>query len=471
MTDHHHHHHHRIATIQNLRTTSHLLKTSIVSFTNNFFTFFLLSLLLFSFRSLVENGTHSLTTFIDRDPSLKSLLSRLDLAGNRHHSNNNHLPPRRLHHRRAFLHLTRVGTLDDDFFSGDDDTDRSFFNPNRKLSPNGSSVILYNFDHKLGFSDFISDNGVNAHETVRSGVQFKFDGSIGGGSNDLYDNNEEESERGSENAEDLESKIVDFEFFIKGLEIGRRDAAALFLLISFLSAAYGWVILGFTAIYSWILGIVFVAVVYEFLGRFHHSFVGVIWDGSKLGLKRLTGFILMKWAVRDALTQLIGLWYFGEIEDQYSFFKLFVRLKLMPFSIMSPWILGFEKEISGFLFTWFLSDAFVAFIFAVDAWVTIVDSRRTGREIVREGCYLISTMFNQAVQLKSMESILCGSAARWVLSRVLGKFLAAVLQSTLEVYFMIAWLIFYLAARSKDANSEGRRFGRRELEGLIDGLR
>lgn len=328
-------------------------------------------------------------------------------------------------------------------------------------------MILYNFDPKFGYSEVVVDNGIKIPRAVRSGIQFKVDSveSIEEGN----EKEEEEESIGSEKEEDLE-RIVDFQFFIKGLELGRRDAAALFFLVSFLSAAYGWVILGFTAIYSWILGIIFVAVVNDLLGRIS-SFIGVVWGGSRLGLRRLTGFILMRWAVRDALTQLVGLWYFGEIQDQYSFFKLFVRLKLMPFSIMSPWIRGFEKEISGFLFTWFLLDAFVAFIFAVDAWVTIVDSRRTGREIVKEGCYLISTMFNQAIQIKTMESVLCGSAARWLLTRVFGKFLGAFFQSAMEVYFMIAWLIFYLSARCREANSVGRRFGRRELEVLIDGLR
>ncbi|KAJ6316287.1 hypothetical protein OIU78_019550 [Salix suchowensis] len=155
--------------------------------------------------------------------------------------------------------------------------------------------------------------------------------------------------------------------------------------------------------------------------RRHGSFIGVVWDGSRLGSKRLAGFILMRWAVRDALTQLVGMWFFGEIEDQYSFFKLFVRLKLMPFSIMLPWINGFETEIS--------------------------------------------------VQIKCYEEILCGSAARWVFAQVFGKILATLLHSAFEVYFMVAWLIFYFVARCKDADSDGRRFGRRELKGLIDGLR
>ncbi|KAJ8899778.1 hypothetical protein K2173_019478 [Erythroxylum novogranatense] len=443
----------RLDVVANLRGTAALLKLTTASFSSALLTFLFLSLLLFSFRALVENGTNHLTAFVDGDPSLKSLLSRLDLAGHRFPSDHHH---RR--RRRPFLQVSRVGTLNDDFLSGDED-DRSL---HRKSPPNGSALILSNFDARLGFSGFIADNGINVPEIVRYGVQFKAEDM------NMNGNDNESEETGLEKRRDMEN-IVDLQFFVKELEFGRRDAAALFYLVSFLSAAYGWVILGFTIIYSWVLGIVFVAVVNDLLGR-GSSILGV-WDGSRLGLKRLTGFILMRWAVRDALTQLLGLWYFGEIEDQYSFFKLFVRLKLMPFSIMSPWVRGFEKEISGFLFTWFLLDTFVGFIFAVDAWVTIVDSRRTGREIMREGCYLISKMINQAVQLKCIEAIVCGSAVRWVLSRVFGRLLAAALQSTAEVYFMVAWLIYFLAARCKDAQLGGRRFGRRELEGLIDSLR
>lgn len=316
----------------------------------------------------------------------------------------------------------------------------------------------------MGFSSEVSDNGIRFPEVVKSGLNFKADV--------LF---LEEKERELEEEDDREMGVEGnedsdrVEFFLKGFELGRKDAAALLFLITFLSAAYGWVIIGFLLTYSWVLGVVFVTVGNDLLGRFT-SFLGLFWNGSKLGMKRLSGFILMRWAVRDALTQLLGLWYFGEIEDQYSFFKLFVRLKLMPFSIMSPWIRGFEKEISGFLFTWFMVDTVVSFIFSVDAWVAIADTRRTGREIVKEGCYLISIMMNQAIQLKCLEAIICGSFVRWALSRVCGRSFAAVIQSAAEVYFMVAWLIFYLAARCKDANSQGRRFGQREIELLVEDL-
>ncbi|XP_057438305.1 uncharacterized protein LOC130730338 [Lotus japonicus] len=452
----------------NLRSTSHLLKEATSSFSSNLLTFLFLSLLILSFRTVVENGTSHVTSFIDRDPSLRALLSRLDLAGNGNGNSNrphDHHSPSHSPRRRPFLHLTRVGTLDDDFFSGDDDDGRSLFGSSPKPPLNATLLALGPFR----FSDPVADDGVRVSGVVRPGTTFKAEGLDGDNHEVEQENQEEEMKNDLGNGQEME-KGVDLRFFVKGLEVGHRDAAALFFLVSFLSAAYGWVILVFLVTYSWVLGVVFVAVVNDLVGRFS-SVTGLVWDGSRLGLKRLSGFILMRWAVRDALTQLLGLWYFGEIEDQYSFFKLFVRLKLMPFSVMSPWVRGFEKEISGFLFTWFLVDTFVAFIFAVDAWVAIVDSRRSGREIVKEGCYLISTMFNQAIQIKCLEAVLCGSFVRWGLSRICGRTFAKMFQSTMEVYFMVTWLVFYFAARCRDANLQGRRFGQRELEGLIDGHR
>ncbi|TKY62140.1 U3 small nucleolar RNA-associated protein 7 [Spatholobus suberectus] len=456
--------------LQNLRSTSHLLRESLSSFSSNLVTFLFLSLLTLSFRTLVETGTAHVTSFIDRDPSLRAILSRLDLAGKSNHhghdlpsqannnNNNNHAhAPRR---RRPFLHLTRVGTLDDDFFSGDDDDTRSLFGSIPKSPANATLLALKPFAPSSAFSDLVTDDGIRVSEVVRSGTTFNAEGLSSSSRSD----EKEEEKKGKEKGN------VDLQFFVKGMEVGRRDAAALFFLVSFLSAAYGWVILVFLVTYSWVLGVVFVAVVNDLVGRFS-SVTVLVWDGSRLGLKRLSGFILMRWAVRDALTQILGLWYFGEIEDQYSFFKLFVRLKLMPFSVMSPWVRGFEREISGFLFTWFLLDTFVAFIFSVDAWVAIVDSRKSGREIVKEGCYLISTMLNQAIQVKCLEAILCGSFVRWGLGRVFGRSFAKMFQSTMEVYFMVAWLLFYFAARCRDADLQGRRFDQRELEGLVEGHR
>ncbi|KAH6805716.1 transmembrane protein [Perilla frutescens var. frutescens] len=68
---------------------------------------------------ILRQTHHSL---IDNDPSLKSILSHLDFSASSHHHVHHHLTFRR---RRAFLYLSRVGTLDDDFFSGDSNFDRS----------------------------------------------------------------------------------------------------------------------------------------------------------------------------------------------------------------------------------------------------------------------------------------------------------------------------------------------------------
>lgn len=368
----------------------------------------------------------------------------------------NHHLRRRQSRPRPFLQLTRIGTLnDDDLLSGDEDSGlRSLFGSHPRKPINGSSVILGDFDFRV----IRSGLSFKLHEKTLQSVELK------------EDFNSKDELKNVKNADETERDGI-LQYLIKVLGLQQHDASALFFLVCSLSAAYGYVIVGSVVTYSWVLGIVFVVVVNHLLGRRSRSWSLMIWDGSYLGLKRLSGFILMRWAVRDALTQLLGLWYFSEIEDQYSFFRIFVRLKLIPFSIMSPWVQGFEKETARFLFAWLLLDMIVEFVFSVDPWVAIVDSRRSSREIVKAGRYLLLAMFKQAVIIKCLEYMLCGSLTRWTLAQYFGKMFTTAFQSIMEVFFMVAWLIFYFSVRSKDANSLGRTFGRRELEGYIQGHR
>ncbi|KAK4776089.1 hypothetical protein SAY87_024050 [Trapa incisa] len=457
--------------LSNLRSTVAILKTATASFNSNPVPFLFLSLLLFSFRSAVETGSYLVISYIDRDPSLRSLLSRLDLSssGSSPARHQLHLDRRRRH--RPFLHLTRVGTLDDDLFSEATASDpRSPFS-HRVFDPsNGTLMILSNFSPDSGFSPNVVDNGIRFQEIVRPGVKLKVHDSLLRASNISEVGGEQNFDKPAAPREQEFGRVVDLHFFINGLELGHRDAAAFFFLVSFLSAAYGWVILGFLVAYSWAYGTVFVVVLNDLVGRLS-SLVWVLGDGSRLGLRRLSGYISLIWAVRDALTQLLGICFFGEIQDQYSFFKLFVRLKLMPFSVILPWVRGFDREIAGFLSAWFLTDTVIGLAFVLDGWIAIVDSRKSVREIAKEGCHLVVTMLSQAVQLKCLEAILCGISMRWMLTQSLGSVFAAVFQSTMEVYFMVAWLFFYLSTRCGDANSQGRRFELRELEEAIQGVR
>jgi hypothetical protein len=77
------------------------------SFTSNLFTFLFLSLLIFSFRTVVENGTSCFISFVDGDPAVKSLLSRLDPAGNAVNAANYQ------HRRRSFQfhHLPQFSAI------------------------------------------------------------------------------------------------------------------------------------------------------------------------------------------------------------------------------------------------------------------------------------------------------------------------------------------------------------------------
>ncbi|XP_076918547.1 uncharacterized protein LOC143579012 [Bidens hawaiensis] len=450
-----------------LRSTTQILSQTTTTIRHHLLTFLLLSTLIFSLRSNVETATHSLTSFIDHDPSIKSILSRLHINPN---SNPNPNPPNR---RKPFLQLTRVGTLDDGFFSGDDHPDHRFFGMSHTQKPNSTSLFFDSFDPRI-FPNFISDHGIRVSEIVRSNPKIQFKSAKVSFNSERIEDMDDvnlSNLKDREPIEENESEGVDeLNLFLKRFELEHHEMTALLFLLSVLSCCYGFAIFGFVVTYAWVLGIVFVVVVNDLL-KGYKSFFRSLWDGSNLGLKRLSGYIVMRWAVRDALTQLLGVWFFGEIEDQYMFFKIFVRLKLMPFSVVSPWVKGFEREIYGFLLSWFLLDTLISFVFAVDAWIAMVDTRKSVKEVVKEGCHLLSLMLHPAINLKCLEGIVCGSFARWVLSHLFGKLFASAFQSFMEVYFMVAWLLYYFSVKSKDANASGVSFGQRELEGLLEDVR
>uniref|UniRef100_A0A7N0RHT3 Uncharacterized protein n=1 Tax=Kalanchoe fedtschenkoi TaxID=63787 RepID=A0A7N0RHT3_KALFE len=285
----------------NLRSVADILRQSHSVFTSHLFTFLSLSLLIFLFRTSVETGTHLLTSFLDRDPSLQALLSRLQIppAHSLHdpalsfHPLN---PHRRRRRNRPFLQLTRLGTLDNDLFADDDDHHR--LSHGFTTAPDRNATFL-SFGRVSGFSDPVEDDAAVLKQVVRPGVTFDINGVTfdgGGGSAEVERGNTSSTPTvdAADSEEEGDRSADPYPLFLRSLDLGRRDSVALFLLVCFMSAAYGWVILGFLMTYSWVLGIVFVAVVNDLLGK-EVSLFGTFFDGCRLGMKRLSSFILLRW--------------------------------------------------------------------------------------------------------------------------------------------------------------------------------
>ncbi|XP_020094059.1 uncharacterized protein LOC109714063 [Ananas comosus] len=277
--------------------------------------------------------------------------------------------------------------------------------------------------------------------------------------------------------DDRHDRNLNLRALARGLDLDRRDAVAILYLIALLSSAHALAILGYVLTYASALGVVFLAVSNSYLRRPVPA-ANTFFSGARLGIQRLTAFVFLRWAARDALVQLLCFWFFADVPDQTDLFKLFVRAKLMPFSLTSgigwPSSLGpHNSALSGFSFVWALLDSMVSVIFTVVPWVVVMDRnpRRPGRDAVKEGCFLVSLMPSQAILIKWSETLICGSLGRAVMVILAGKLFGGFLQSLAEVYFMVVWLVFYFAVRCKDAELEGRRFGPEDLEDCINALR
>ncbi|KAL4573074.1 hypothetical protein LXL04_019867 [Taraxacum kok-saghyz] len=225
-------------------------------------------------------------------------------------------------------------------------------------------------------------------------------------------------------------------------------------------------LVGFVTIYTTVHGIVFVSVLNHFIEK-QTSFAITFSNGLHIGVNRVSAFITIRCVVRDAITQLLGLWFFLSITDRYSLMKIFLRYKFMPYSNMLPWVKGFETEINSFRLSWHVLDVLMSYVIAVSVWIAMADSRRNLREIVKEGCRLLKLMIRPALYLKYIEGILCGPFVRSVITRSFGVLFAVAFQSFMEVYFMVAWMVYYLSLKSIDADSSGQPFGQRELEAML----
>ncbi|KAG8091982.1 hypothetical protein GUJ93_ZPchr0012g19120 [Zizania palustris] len=402
----------------------------------------LAALLLILFRSALVAGTLRLASFADQDPALRSLLSRLSPPS----PPSPPPPPHHLSRRRSPFTSSSSSLSDDDFLVGTLDPSSSAPSRRRNASyyefiftPSSSSPKSYPVSllHRLPSSTspffFVVHNETSPPRSA--------------------------SARGGE---------------LRLLDLTRRDAAAIINLLALLSSAHVLAILGYIAAHSTALGVVFASVAGRHLQG--HQRRWFHFSGIASGAKRLTGFAFLRWAIRDAIVQMLCLWFFSEVHDQAQLFRLFVVAKLMPFSAsVNPWlaVAVAGPELDGFFIGWALLDAIVSVLFTVVPWVFVMDhdQRLPGRNAVKEGCYLVSLMATDATLIKCWETVLCGSMGRLAMVAFGGKVLGEFLHSIAEVYFMVVWLMFYFSARCKESRLGGRHFGLEDVAAALDGFR
>ncbi|CAI9289557.1 unnamed protein product [Lactuca saligna] len=432
------------------RTTPEILKqttTSMFSTGQNLLIFLVLFFCLFSLRVNVETTTHFLTSLIDNNPSIKSFINRENVPPN---PNSPTSTITTTSCRRHFLQLSRVGSriLVSDFSSGDDESDHKV---------NATSFILYSFDLQLESSNFVFGNGIRVSGIVRSTAKMTF--------RSIKITQKEENVGIDKVNDSAPFNETHFQSFLKRFHLEHHQFTAIMILILAFAASYWFMVHVFVGTYTKIHGIIFVLVLNDFCNR-RKSFYVTFSSGSFLGVERLSrSFIARRWVFRDVFIQLMYFWFLGGIDNPYSQLKIFIRSTFMPFSIMSPWDKGFEKEIFGFMASCFLMDMLICFVFDMGAWIVMADSRKNVKQVVKEGCYMVSLMIGPAIELKCYECIVC------VLTRSFGLLFAIAIQSFMEVYFMVAWLLYYLSVKSIHANSSGQPFGQREIEAMLRDVR
>lgn len=417
--------------IHQRRSGLRLLRRSFLSFLSpsSLPSLLLASLLLLSFRSALLFATLRLSSLADTDPSLRHLLSRLTPPSPPPSSS-----PRHRASRPPFIHLSRISALDDD---------NSFFSSRRSSLPSNSS---YPFSHST--SNFYKITVPPSHS---SPFFFSLPSEI------------------DTQSKKRESRTGDLRSIAQSLDLSRKDLALIVYILGLLSSAHAITILSFITVYSCALGVVFYSITSSYYLRKPSAPLMSFFSGASLGTRRLVGLMFLRWAVKDAISQFLSLWFFADIQDQVQLFKLFVTSKLLPFSplsLVNPVGPQNSASLSNFFLAWAMIDSLVSVIFTVVPWVVIMEKnvRRPGQNSVKEGCFLVSLMPSEAMFIKWCETLLCGSVGRSLMVRFCGRFFGGLFYSLAEVYFMVVWFNYYILARCTGAEMEGKSFGLQDLE-------
>ncbi|XP_031484375.1 uncharacterized protein LOC116253605 [Nymphaea colorata] len=469
-----------------LLTTGSVLKQSSRSFLSNFIAFLLVSLFFLAFRIALERGTLLLSSFLEQQTSFHSLFPPNSDSSHPYSGEPPESAARKAGAaRRSFVIFTRGGTLDDDFFADESfdakngasvfgiTADGGYPNVSRFLNRPllGNAKLEFPQEASEG-AEGLSDQKILAGDDLVVAV-------VGSGSfimvGDVFDDDDDGSNR-TRSAFFERNRPGGIRFYDQhGVLLDQADAAVLIFLIVGMSAAFGWLLLGYLFLHSCSYGVVFFTVLSGHLGK-RNSMITSFRVGCRLGINRLTVFILLRWAFREVLTQILSLFFFSSVSDEYTLVRLVMRLKLMPFSVAIPLTKEMAKggdlslRIWGFLFAWFLIEALISFAQNLDCWVALTEPRTSVLNAVVRGCRLTSVMWSKAICIKMLELVFCGLGARLVLSGFGGDLFAMFFQSMAQTFFLVAWLVFYFAARSSCV-IDSHQWGYRELEDCLEALR
>ncbi|KAK1429399.1 hypothetical protein QVD17_11608 [Tagetes erecta] len=408
------------------RTTTEILHhtTTIFSARHHLRIFLTLSFLLFVLRFYGEKLTLFVTSYVDNNHELESLLSRVQPPPKP--ISNTTITTHRNRHHHPLFELTPFGILEDDYYPVDDELDHQ---------PNVTSFVLDSFNPHYGFRSGKIINKVYETDTIINN----------------------------------DSVIYNNDSVINNVELEDHEVNTMMSFIWVIFRSYLAIFLASVSIHICVHGVVFVMVVNDFLNR-HDRNEHALGLGVVLGSRRLVWLVLLRWVVRYVLSLVLGCLVFKEVVDPYLWIKIMVRLMFMPFSTVSPWVKGFELDFIRFIIAWFSFDILVSFgFFSLQAWVALADRpRRTRMGVIKEGYRLLPVMIDPAVNLKWLQILGCGWFVGNILTYIFGKVRAYMYLCVVEVYFMVAWMMHYVSVKSMDAWFNGQPFDRRELEVMLE---
>ncbi|CAA3029610.1 Hypothetical predicted protein [Olea europaea subsp. europaea] len=237
------------------------------------------------------------------------------------------------------------------------------------------------------------------------------------------------------------------------------------MLKAFVHACFVYALAVFTVVvfFSWAHRVVLMQVAYHLLG-IHRPWLGILFDAAGHGRTHphvQFSFMNLRLRTRQALFVTFGLnWY--KIQNLYVLLAVFLRAMYVPIVnlVQDP-----EWDTVAFIMFWFVIDWNMGLIFSVGSRVVFFSNAGNIQEIVNESQELLLMLQKPALAIRILEAIICGPMGRLVLWWILGgnSYYSLGFQCVMEVYFMVAWLVYLFSAMDRI----GMTVGRNQLNAIL----